>query len=161
MDFLRKKDLAHPSVYSTKDCLQACCHGEFPENVVQMVLNRLLFYTEGDRYPQVKVYSDNLHSAYPVEVSSVSHAPEPLGASYVRFLIQNIPGGLEVELDGDSEVQWSAALAGVGPPHEVTEMSVDGFGHGQGQVFSWSRFAELASAGIAAQVRNRAPRQPP
>jgi hypothetical protein len=103
----------------------------------------VLFYPEGDRYPQVRIYSDNLHSAYPTAVDAVSHPPEPLGASYVRFLIQDIPGGLEVELDGDSEVQWGASLAGVGPPHEVMEMSIDGFGHGRGQVFNWSRFGEV------------------
>lgn len=101
-----------------------------------------LFYPEGDRYPQVEVYSDNIHSAYPVEVDSVSHPPQPLGASYVRFLPQDTPGGLRIELAGQPEVAWRAALL-IGPPYEVGEISLDIFGRGQGQAFNWNWCGEL------------------
>lgn len=103
-----------------------------------------LFYPEGDRYPLVKVYSDNFHSAYPVEVHSVSHPPEPMGASYARFVSQQTPGGLKVELNGQPEVMWKAALLGFGPPHEVVQIPLDGFGNGEGQVLNWSSYDTLA-----------------
>jgi hypothetical protein len=103
-----------------------------------------LYYPEGDRYPQVKIYSDNLHPSYPVEMDSVSHPAQPLGASYVCFLTQDTPGGLRVELNGRPEVTWNAALLGVGPPHEVVQIPLDGFGHGQGQMFNWSGYEQVA-----------------
>jgi hypothetical protein len=101
-----------------------------------------LYYPEGDHYPQVRVYSDNLHTVYPVEVDSVSHPPEPLGASYVSFLPQETPGGLEVEFQGQPEVTWKVALLGIGPPHEVVQIPVDGFGHGDGHLVNWSQHEE-------------------
>ncbi len=47
MDFLRKKELGHLSVDNIKDGLQAPSHIEFPENAVQMVLNRLFADEKG------------------------------------------------------------------------------------------------------------------
>ncbi len=101
------------------------------------------YYPEGDRYPQVQVYADNLHSVYPVDVNSVSHPPETLGANYIRFLTQDIPGGLNVELKGRPDVLWRAALLGLGPPHKLIQIAVDGFGQGQAQMADWSSYAEV------------------
>jgi len=103
----------------------------------------VLYYPEGHRYPQVKIYADNWHALYPVEMDSVSHPPDPLGASYVHFLTQETPGGLGVEFQGPSEVTWKAALLGIGPPHAVIQIPVDGFGHGEGHLFNWSQYEEV------------------
>ena len=102
----------------------------------------LLYYPEGDHYPQVKIYSDNLHTLYPVEVDSVSHPPEPLGASYVRFSPQDAAGDLKIEFNGQPGVVWRATLV-MGSSHDVVKMSIDALGRGVGQVQNWSQYGEV------------------
>jgi len=102
-----------------------------------------LFYPEGNRYPQVAVYTDNVHSNYPVVVDSVSYPPEPLGASYARFVTQDTPGGLRIELEGQPQVSWKAALLGIGPPHEIVGISLNVLGRGSGQMLNWSQYGEV------------------
>jgi hypothetical protein len=102
------------------------------------------FYDEGDRYPGVRIYQDNLHSDYPVQVEFVSHPPEPLGASYVQFLPQGTPGGLRVKLNGEPGILWKAALVGSGPQNQVIHMPIDGFGHGEVELLNWSGYTSIA-----------------
>jgi hypothetical protein len=123
----------------------ASAHHEFARwnYFTDLRADTVLYYPEGDHYPQVTVYADNLHSTYPVEVGSVSHPPQPLGAGYVSFLPQETPGGLGVEFQGQPEVTWKASLLGIGPPHEVIHIPVDGFGHGKDHLHNWSQYEEV------------------
>jgi len=95
------------------------------------------FYPEGHRYPQVRIPAAQIHAQWPISVESVSLAPEPLGASYVRFDPPGDLTGLAVEVAGDPSVAWRASLLGAGPSHRVVPMAIDGFGRGQEQVTDW------------------------
>jgi hypothetical protein len=90
------------------------------------------FYPEGHRYPQVQIPADQIHSQLPVSAELAALAPEPLGASYVRFELPAGLAGLAVEVTADPSVSWRASLLGAGPSHRVESMAVDGFGHGEG-----------------------------
>ncbi|MFC1683125.1 MXAN_6640 family putative metalloprotease [Candidatus Zixiibacteriota bacterium] len=102
------------------------------------------FYDEGDNYPAVRVYPDNQHANYPVQVESVSHPPEPLGASYIQLLPQETPGGLRIKLNGEPGVLWKATLVGDGSQNEVIQVPIDGFGHGEAQLLNWSTYSSVA-----------------
>jgi hypothetical protein len=90
------------------------------------------FYPEGNRYPQVAIPFAQNHSQVPVSVQSVSLAPEPMGASYVRFDLPAGLSGLAAGVAGDPSAAWEASLLGVGPPHRVVPIAIDGFGRGEG-----------------------------
>ena len=96
------------------------------------------FYPEGHHYPGVRIPTAQVHSQWPIEVASVSLAPEPMGASYVRFARPDGHIGLAVEVSGDPSVSWRASLLGAGPSHRVLPMAIDGFGRGEGLLTDWN-----------------------
>jgi len=95
------------------------------------------FYPEGDRYPQVFIPIEQIHTHWPVSVESVPLIPEPLGISYVRLDPPAGLTGLTVEVAGDPSVAWRASLLGAGSSHRVAPIAIDGFGRGQEQVTDW------------------------
>lgn len=51
------------------------------------------------------------HSSFPVAGDQPStKAPEPLGANYIRFIVDQSQSGLRILFDGTDSVQWSAGL---------------------------------------------------
>jgi hypothetical protein len=98
------------------------------------------FYPEGHQYPQVSIPAAQIHFQVPVSADTVAVAPEPLGASYVRFFPSEDVAGLAVQVTGDPSVAWKASLLGVGSSHQVEAMPVDGFGRGEGLLADWTDY---------------------
>ncbi len=96
------------------------------------------YYPEGHRYPQVGIPAAQIHSQMPVSVDSVAVAPEPLGASYVRFYPEESVAGLAVQVAGNPAAAWKASLLGAGPSHRVLPITIDGFGRGEGLLTDWA-----------------------
>jgi len=101
------------------------------------------FFSEGALFPSVEI--NQVHSSYPVDVSSIIHPPSNLASNYIRFITGSSPGGLSIHFDGEDEGAWKVSLIGYksGFPPLLEQLDLDSLKRGTFEVHNWQDYQEI------------------
>ena len=113
------------------------------------------FYSEGDQFYEfgdpnkpIMVKVDAVHKEYPVNVTSISDAPENLGSNYVVFIPDESlkEGGIKMDFMGQSG-EYKVSAVGYNPGHlapfDTTFLINPVTQTGTGKVCNWNSYREV------------------
>lgn len=101
------------------------------------------YYSEGNLYPLVEFGLFQVHSSYPVNVSSVLYPPEVLSTNYISFVVDlDSSGGLDLHFDGSDLAEWKVSVIGYSSvnPEQFDEFILNAQQSGDLEFHNWNNY---------------------
>jgi hypothetical protein len=108
----------------------------------------MIFYSEGDLFPEVRVDSLHFHTTYPVNFTSGPENPYGLGSNYVIFKPEQLQGGMALSFLPSLE-SYAFKISAVGYNPQVNEPINHQFqinpltGEANAAIYNWTSYSEI------------------